>query len=130
MLIMLSSLPPTVERAWGDEVASEFVNWLQHQFTNSQLAPEISAFVARQKVNVLLSERVSNLLLSAEPDLIQHTPLKWVWRVPVDMTLPQRGRIGRIGTLDVNAMTGEIHYDQPLLDLFDEKASQLYASGS
>lgn len=126
MKIMLHNLPPTIERAWGSEVATEFVSWLQNQLQDAQQTPEISAFIARQKVNVLMLERVSNLLLANEPTLIQTAPSHWVWRVPIDMTLPKQGRIGLVGSVDVNTMSGEIVYDQQLLEQFEQAAEQLY----
>ncbi len=66
-------LPDTVQKAWGPEVARDFVTWLDEYLRSEQLVPrvQVSAFVARQKVNVLVLERVSNLLLAGEPRLVK-----------------------------------------------------------
>ena len=93
MRIRVSELPDTVQKAWGPEVARDFVAWLDEYLQGAQLASEVqvSAFVARQKVNVLVLERVSNLLLAGEPKLVQQTDAcpgsageRWVWRVPAE----------------------------------------------
>jgi len=69
----MSELPYTVQQAWGAAVARDFVTWLDEYLHEAQPAPrvQVSAFVARQKVNVLVLERISNLLLAGEPRLVQ-----------------------------------------------------------
>ncbi len=66
-------LPETVVQAWGTEAARDFAAWLEERLRAAQFSPQVqvSAFVARQKVNVLMLERVSNLLLADEPRLVQ-----------------------------------------------------------
>lgn len=122
-----AELPDTVVRAWGVEAATDFANWLEGRLRTAQFSPQvqISAFVARQKVNVLMLERVGNLLLSGEPELIQTPDGNWVWRVPVDLTFPSQGRVGRVGEVDVDARYGEVHYDDALLERIAGAAQQL-----
>ena len=69
----MNELTYTVQQAWGAAVARDFVTWLDEYLRSGQLAPrvQVSAFVARQKVNVLVLERISNLLLAGEPRLVQ-----------------------------------------------------------
>ena len=69
----ISELPETVRQAWGTEIAQEFTAWLAQQLSTAGLTPDvqISASVARRKVDVLVLERVSNMLLAAEPTLEQ-----------------------------------------------------------
>ncbi len=83
-------LPETVRQAWGPEIAQDFTLWLAEQLNTAGLAShiQISDFVARQKVNVLVSRRVSNLLLADEPTLLQTPTGDWVWQVPIDLTFP------------------------------------------
>jgi len=88
-------------------------------------AVRISAFVARQKVNVLMLEQVSNLLLAGEPELRQDANGCWIWRVPVDLTLPSLGRVGRVGEIEVDAQYGEVRYDEVLLSQITEQARRL-----
>jgi hypothetical protein len=113
-------LPDTILQAWGPEAAQDFVDWLEKRLLTATLP--ISAFVARQRVNVLVAERVSNLLLADEPSLVQTPDQDWVWRVPVDLTFPSRGRVGRVGELDVDAHHGEVRYSDALLTLMANEA--------
>ena len=76
-------LPETVVQAWGGEASRDFVAWLEERWP---MRVQIPAFVARQKVNVLMLEQVSNLLLAAKPVLEQTPDGNWQWRVPVDLT--------------------------------------------
>jgi hypothetical protein len=136
-------LPDTVQKAWGPEVARDFVTWLDEYLRSEQLVPrvQVSAFVARQKVNVLVLERVSNLLLAGEPRLVQQVgepftstssvqsdrtqDSRWVWRVPVDLTFPSHGRVGCVGELDVDARYGQVCYTDVLLTQMADEARRL-----
>ena len=57
----------------------------------------LSAVAARRKVNAFLATHLGNLLLADEPVLALTDRI--VWRVPVDLTAPQAGRLGRVGEL-------------------------------
>jgi hypothetical protein len=122
--VYTSELPDAVQKAWGPEAAKDFVAWLDEYLREARLAPEVqvSAFVARQKVNVLMLEQVSNLLLAGEPRLVQRSGGQWVWQVPVDFTLPSHGRVGCVGELDVDARYGEMRYTDALLAQIADKA--------
>lgn len=122
-----TALPPQIIRAWGLEAAEAFEHWLDGKLLATQLKSlvEIPASIARQKINVLMLERVSNLLLANEPQLVELTPDRWVWRVPIDLTFPRYGRVGQVGQLDVDARYGMIHFDDKLLTEISEMAAQL-----
>lgn len=122
-----SELPDAVQKAWGTEAAKDFVAWLDEYLREARLTPEVqvSAFVARQKVNVLMLERVSNLLLAGEPRLVQRSGGHWVWQVPVDLTFPSHGRVGCVGELEVDARYGEMHYTDALLTQMADEARRL-----
>lgn len=121
------ALPQTVLHSWGAEAAKDFSVWLEERLGQAGLVPgvQISAFTARQKVNILMLERVSNLLLADEPELVEVATDQWVWRVPVDLTLPARGRVGRVGEVDVDARYGEIRYSEELLTQITQRAKAL-----
>jgi len=108
-------------------VAQDFTEWLAEQLDAASLNPplQISALVARQKVNVLVLTRVSNLLLAGEPKLVQKSEAASVWRVPVDLTFPSQGRVGQVGELEVDALRGEIHYTEALLAQLQKEAEHL-----
>lgn len=120
-MMQTPQLPDTVLKIFGQEAAQDFENWLE---TRLRAFP-ISAFVARQKVNVLMLERVSNLLLAGEPQLVETADHQWVWRVPVDLTLPKQGRIGHVGEIDVDAHYGEVRYNTELLVGIETSANHL-----
>lgn len=116
-------LPDRVVKSWGSDVAQDFVEWLDTRLHTAQVPQgvQISALTARQQVNVLMLEQVSNLLLAGEPWLVQ-TDAGWHWRVPVDLTLPGRGRIGRVGLLDVDASLGLVIYTEGQLEQITHEA--------
>ncbi len=67
----------------------------------------VSAQDARRKVTAWLVSDVGNMLLGGAPQLVisrHHN----VWRVPVILTSSERGHVGQVGTVDVNAETGEL----------------------
>ncbi|MBI4770778.1 MAG: hypothetical protein HY784_10320 [Chloroflexi bacterium] len=109
-----TTMPDTVVKALGPEASRDFALWIESVLEDSPRSP-ISALVARQKVNVLLLEHVSNLLLADDPELKKRVDGRWVWRVPVDLTFPSRGRVGRAGELEVGAVLGEIYYSDSIL---------------
>lgn len=122
-----TTLPETVLRSSGEEAAKDFSTWLEERLGQAGLMAgvQISAFMARQKVNVLMLERVSNLLLADEPELVQVSTDRWAWRVPVDLTLLSRGRVGRVGEVEVDARYGEIRYSEELLAHITDRAKEL-----
>jgi hypothetical protein len=87
--------------------------------------PPISALVARQKVNVLMLDRVSNLLLAGEPALVELPHGKRAWRVPVDLTFPEKGRVGHVGVIEVGAESGEVRCTEAELARIDAATRQL-----
>lgn len=66
----------------------------------------VSAIMARRKVNAFLATHLGNLLLAGEPALTIGE--KIIWRVPVDLTSPEKGRIGKVGEVDVDIDSGEV----------------------
>ena len=88
----------------------------------------VTPFVARQKVNVLLLDKVGTGLLSETPALVA-TEGRLSWRVPVALALPGRGNLGQVGTVDVDVQTGEVLADPNSLRDITQRANQL-AAGS
>ena len=120
-------IPQTVKMALGPEAARDFASWIETllQAAAAQAQMPISATVARQKINALVLERVSNLLLAGEPVLTQTRSGGWVWRTPIDLTLPSHGRIGQVGELDVDTALGQVYYTDELLADIGKKAEDL-----
>ena len=119
-------LPETVVQAWGAEATKDFAIWLEERLRVAQFSQvPVSAFVARQKVNVLMLEQVSNLLLADEPKLVETPDGGWIWHVPVDLTFPTQGRVGCVGEVEVDARYGKVHYDDALLTRIANEAQRL-----
>lgn len=86
----------------------------------------ISAAAAMRRVNAFMATHVGNLLLSGEPDLVLANRI--VWRVPIDLTAPSHGRIGRIGEVDVDVESGELLLDEAQIEGIRRRATNLVAS--
>ena len=69
----------------------------------------ITAFSARQKVTQHVMHHLSTQLGGDTPELTVGERV--YWSVPVVFTLPGKGILGRIGTLRVDAGTGELLTD-------------------
>jgi hypothetical protein len=67
----------------------------------------ITAFTARQKASSYVGDKISHLMGGDEPALILSQG-RLVWRVPILLTTPVRGRVGVVGSLDVDAHTGSL----------------------
>ena len=81
----------------------------------------ITDFTAQRKVSKLLLDHVGNLLYGERPSLVVGRRL--LWRVPVWLALPTTGPLGQVGTLDVDAQTGEILFTQRILDQITERGN-------
>jgi hypothetical protein len=75
-------------------------------------AEVLSAETARRRANVWLLENVGNLLRAESPELVLSDRL--VWRMDIVLTSPSRGRVGRVGRLELEATTGDILADETL----------------
>jgi hypothetical protein len=70
----------------------------------------ITPFVARQKVNAFVLLEISTQLLAEAPELVVGERL--CWSVPVVLTSPARGVVGKVGEIQVDATTGEVLADE------------------
>ncbi|HEY7158474.1 MAG TPA: hypothetical protein VH575_31305 [Gemmataceae bacterium] len=69
----------------------------------------VTAFCARQRVTQYVMQELSTQLGGDAPDLTVGERV--YWSVPVVFTLPGKGVLGRVGTLRVDAGTGELLTD-------------------
>ena len=84
----------------------------------------VTPFIARQKVNVLLLDKVGTGLLSGSPILMAGNG-RLLWRVPILLSLPKVGQLGEVGSIDVDVQTAEILVSDPELDTIRQNANQL-----
>ncbi|MCA9998307.1 MAG: hypothetical protein KDE56_21240 [Anaerolineales bacterium] len=66
----------------------------------------VSPVMAQRRVNGYLAQYVTMMVSASTPTLFLSQPP--VWRVPAILSLPGLGEVSTIGTVDVNAETGEI----------------------
>ena len=83
----------------------------------------VTAQTAQKKVTKLLLDQVGNLLFGERPNLVSGE--RSLWRVPVWLSYPTIGPLGQVGTLDVDAETGEILYTQQLLEEIADRGNAL-----
>lgn len=85
----------------------------------------VGAAMARRRVNAFLATHVGNLLLADEPVMVLTDRI--VWRVPVDLTVPSTGRMGRVGEVDVDIESGELLINDGQLEGMLYRANDLTA---
>ena len=90
-------------------------------------AEVLTAEKARRKANVWLLMNVGNLLGAENPELI-FSDSHLLWRVDVILTSPTRGRIGQVGRLWLDAVTGNIVSSDTIADELLVKADALSRS--
>ena len=83
----------------------------------------ISPFVARQLVTQFLLQEISTQLRGEPPDL--NVGQRLCWSVPVVLTSPSRGVIGRVGEILVDVRTGELLADPETIQRITENAERL-----
>lgn len=122
-------LPPKVVSILGQEATEELLEWLtqrmQTMVGTGVNTIRLSSFTARQKVNVLMLDNVSNLLISGEPTLLTTEDERIVWRVPVYLSYSTHGKVGCVGEVDVDARFGIVYYDDDLLVQIETAAKTL-----
>lgn len=83
----------------------------------------VTAFVARQTVTRFVVSEISSQLRGEAPDL--HVGDRLCWSVPVVLTSPRRGVVGRVGELLVDAATGELLADTETVGRIADHAERL-----
>jgi hypothetical protein len=83
----------------------------------------VTAFVARQKVTQFVITEISSQLRGEAPDL--NVGERLCWSVPVVLTSPARGAVGRVGEILVDATTGEMMADAETQQRIADNARRL-----
>lgn len=66
----------------------------------------VSPIVAKRRANVYLAMHVTMMTLPGTPSLVLCN--RPVWRFPVYFNYPRLGEIGTLGSIEVDAQTGEV----------------------
>lgn len=83
----------------------------------------ITDYAAQRSVSRMLLDQAGNLLYGERPSLVAGRRL--LWRVPVWLAFPTSGPLGQIGSLDVDAQTGEVLFSQSILEELVERGNAL-----
>jgi len=95
---------------------------------NVSVDVNVTAATARRQVNTFMASYVGNLLLADEPVITVTDRI--VWRVPIYLTNPVDGRIGRVGEADVDVETGEMLLTEEQISRIKQNALHLTASST
>jgi hypothetical protein len=120
------------------EVSDTVFNKLTGLATAAQEPPEkvleilvthgINGEIARRRADQFLLRKVGDLLYAEEPSL--HFGERVCWKVPVALTNPERGRVGTIGELRIDAETGEVLAGRDEIEQLERNAITLYHAAS
>jgi hypothetical protein len=95
-----------------------------HVHIHIQADLNVSAYVARRQVTNYLIDNVSDHLGGETPDLVVEGE-RMLWRVPVVLYLSSQGQVGQVGSIDVDAQTGQLQLNPSLIDEIEQRAHQL-----
>ena len=109
-LLLLSS---AIERTRiGKAIGERFCTFQLDIMIDLHTTIEVDAATAQRKTTGWLVSEVGNLLLGDTPSLVISD--RSVWRVPVLLTSPERGVLGQVGVVNVDAQTGDVLTDPQL----------------
>ena len=60
-----------------------------------------------------------------EPSLVVDDSERFLWRVPVYLAVLPQGRLGQVGTIDVDAQTGQLLVTDRLIEEMQRNAQEL-----
>lgn len=88
----------------------------------------ITSHTARQQVSVFVGNHIADLLHSDVPELVLRKQGVY-WRVPVVLSSRSLGRIGIVGSIDVDVQTGELTLTDSIISEIKNNA-QRFAVGT
>jgi hypothetical protein len=68
----------------------------------------ISAKQAKRKLSRFLLDEVSLFIGPEDPLLVLTAGSSAVWRFPVEFSMAKQGRVGQVGTIDIDTQTGDL----------------------
>ena len=79
---------------------------------------------ARRLVSRYVTRHIADLLHGETPTLVWRGDGAF-WRVPIALSAPSKGRIGKVGQIDVNVQTGKLEISAELIEQIEEEAERL-----
>jgi len=89
----------------------------------------VTADEARRRVNRQAVTELGTGLVAREPELVI-VKEQVAWRVPIVLSLPGLGDLGQVGTIDVDALTGDLALDTPTQERIVQHAHRLYTGAT
>jgi len=93
------------------------------------LDSDVIAEEARRQVNRQVVTELGTGLIARDPELVVSGE-QITWRVPVVLSLPGLGDVGQVGTVDVDARTGDLLVNVSAQERIIQHARQLYAGAT
>jgi hypothetical protein len=75
----------------------------------------ISAIQAKRKLARFLIDEISLFVGPEDPILVLADKRKILWRFPIELTLGRQGWLGQVGTVDIDAQSGDLLINDELL---------------
>jgi hypothetical protein len=85
----------------------------------------VTAEEARRQVNCQVVTELGTGLIARVPELVIAGE-QIVWRVPIVLSLPDLGDLGQVGTVDVDARTGDLLISTAAQEGIIQRARQLW----
>jgi hypothetical protein len=84
---------------------------------NIQITPD----AARQRVSVYVGNQIADLLHGETPNLVLRENGVY-WRVPVTLSSRSMGRIGQVGSIDVDVESGDLNITDEIISEIEHHA--------
>lgn len=93
---------------------------------NINLSADIhtTSVLARRNVSTYVTHYIADLLHGDTPNLVWREQGVF-WRVPVVLSSPSKGRIGVVGSIDVDVQTGDLLITDELIRTIEVEAERL-----
>ena len=91
----------------------------------------VSGVDARKQANRVILDQMTTGLATRMPELaISASSAEINWRVPIMLSLPNLGDVGQVGSISVNAKTGDVSSSQADIDHMLRIAEMLYVGAT
>jgi hypothetical protein len=94
-----------------------------------QTTLNVTGGTARTMVNQQIVTELGTGLLALEPELLVRKN-QFIWRVTILLSLPTLGDLGQVGTIEIDATSGDILTDSRTQKEIQQHASRLYAGST